>query len=610
MNQRLTGARDRVFPVFFLIVSFFYVVLVVHPAFWFHKQQTPFLVTSDFFHSYLKYPGGFSDWLSDFFMQSFYYRLKGSLVFFALAAVVSGLTWVLLQQFYKSTVNKILAMLPLLLTVTLASNYNFSLVVVVSVILVQLFLLPLLKIKAPFFALAYFSVAAILVYYVSGSGFLWAFSATSIFFMLKQKGTLKWLFPVYIIAFSFLVVWLAFSFIFPISVKQEYFHFYTDRYYYLSYQKTSVFYLYVFSLPVLLGILSGIKLTGKKDEGSVEMPIWFSYAIVALVIVGGVAGHLKSYNSDKKKITASDYYCYYNEPGRTAKASMSLKEYSFAANMNYNLSICKAGKLTEDFFKFFQISGTDALYPDYLFQSEMSFISTDFYYELGYISEARHWAYESLVNYPYSIRALQMLVKIHLITHEYKAAEKYLDVLQKGIIGQDFVKKYRPYFQDTTLINSDQEIMQKRSFIPAYKELPPAPIQRFLDLLKANPKNKTAFECMMLYYLLDGDLDNFIKHYSEVKNYFSEPVAVYEEAILMYGATKNISVKDDYNISEASINRFKKFADELRQKGENDRKAMNEMYPEFGDSYLFYFQFIFPRIVKHDYVEDDAQPPI
>jgi hypothetical protein len=255
--------------------------------------------------------------------------------------------------------------------------------------------------------------------------------------------------------------------------------------------------------------------------------------------------------------------------------------------------------------------GTDALHPDVEFQSEMSFIATDFYYNLGFITEARHWAYETLVFYPYSQRVLQNLVKIHLIMREYKAAERCLKILDNGVTSRKFVREFSPFLADTSSISSHPELAEKRSFMNPEGELNPLIEIRFQQLLEANPKNKTAYEFLMLYYLLNEQIENFLNLYANVVKYFDQPVAVYEEAILLYCAANNIQVEQQYKISDESLKRFQNFTEKLKQFGNNEKLARNSLYREFGKTYLYWLQFVYPRIVKPEIIQDKYElPPI
>jgi hypothetical protein len=476
--------------------------------------------------------------------------------------------------------------------------------VFIAISLVALFLLPLKWIANQIYFLVYFLISAVAVFYLAGSGFLWVFSISAIIVILDQSSTVGKLNIVYISLISFLIIWVNNSFVYTNNGEPGYFKLFGAKESF-DYKPGLLFYAYVFSTPLLLIIQKVIDILNHKSKKNIHS--WIIYPLVLVFLLVGYINHNQSFNSDKKKVIESDYYCYRNDINKTKNAAMSTGNYDFSANINYNLSIMKAGKLTEDFFSFYQISGTDGLYPDKRSTSKMTIIATDFYYELGDIMEAKYWALESLKNHPYSRRVLQKLVKIELITGNYNEAKKYLNMLDVEMFNEEFVTKYVAYLNDSTLLNSDAEIIEKRNFFPGFTEVPESPLVRFRGLLDANPGNKTAFECMMLYYLLSGDLEQVAGHYYLAADYFDSPVNIYEEAILMYGATNKISVADEFNISEESINRLKRFVEEVEKWGDRDRVAMNEMFFEYGDSYLFFYYFILPQISMPDYAREELK---
>jgi hypothetical protein len=155
--------------------------------------------------------------------------------------------------------------------------------------------------------------------------------------------------------------------------------------------------------------------------------------------------------------------------------------------------------------------------------------------------------------------------------------------------------------------NNNIEIIEKRSFIPAERELNPLIHRRFQELLEANSKNKSAYEYLMLYYLLDSQLESFMELYKDAGKYFNKPALIYEEAILMYGAMTKTPVISQYNISPATVSRFNDFTQTLKQYAGNERLARNFLYREYGKSYMYYLQFLYPRIIKSEIIgEDDS----
>ena len=601
-------------PGIYLVMAFLYIIFIVNPVFCFHHVQPPFILSPDFFEPYIKYPGGLSELLANLFMQSFYYKFLGPVVLFGVAFSLMWLVFKLMNCIYKRMLNVFWALIPLGFAVVLTNNYNFPFSITISMVVVLLPVLLLAKKgKSLISKLVCYTSGAVFVYYFTGSGYMLLYSILALFFSINMKEWRSLIIIAYILGFTFVIPLLASGSVFAIPVDNKYLYFFPPKLYFMAYEPSSLFYIFLLSVPVLLAIavIMARFQTGKISlKKSVPTRIVGLSAFVTILLIAFFS-HKATFNSDAKKIVATDYYCYVNHADKTARAATSLKDYSFAANLNYNLAMSKTGALNDRFFDFFQIAGTDALHPDVAFSSEMLFIAADFYYDLGYISEARHCAYESLVNYPYSPRALQNLVKIHLITGEYKAAERCLNILSKGLIDRNLVNDYSPYIKDTALIRTHEEIMEKRSFIPAEKELSPFIDQRFQELLEANDKNKRAYEYLMLYYLLDSQLDRFMELYKDAGEYFQKPVDIYEEAILMFGEMNQIPVKSQYQISPPTQARFNEFSRTVKQYEGNTKLARNNLYVTMGKSYMYYLRFIYPRIVKPEIVkESDEEPSI
>ena len=598
VDLKLSRILNKTLPGIYLLVGFLYLIFAVRPVFYFHHVQPPFLVTSDFLAGYLEDPGGISQWLALLFMQSFHSPLLGPLVFFGLALAIWSLTLKLLKRIHDLPANGLLAMIPFTLSIVLVNNYNFPFSVVIS----QFFLLLLLLLpahgKGLVGKLIYFTAGAILTWYISGTGFLLIYSLASLFFLLNRKKPASWLSLLWFPGLAFLI---------PRVAGDSYFWFFPEKPYFMSYEPSTAFYVYLLSLPFLLLLVSILPRLQKGIKiPSIKLHPAFSLILQSAGLFGlALLCHQLTFHSDAKKIVASDYYCFHNDAEKTARAATTMDNYSFAANMNYNLAISRSGNLSEKFFDFFQISGRDGLFPDVDFSPEMLFIAADFYYDLGYISEARHNAYEALVFYPHSPRAMQLLVKVHLVCGEYKAAERCLRILDKGLVSRRVVEEYMPYVGDPSLVRSNSEFMEKRSFIPAEKELSPYIDERFMDLLEANRENKLAYECLMLYYLLDAQLEPFVELYSEVGNYFKEVPGVYEEAVLTYDLMMLADSSSRHQLSQATLDRFSEFGLLAKQYESDEIKARNVLYWEMGQTYLYYLGYLYPRIVKPEIIKEE-----
>jgi hypothetical protein len=614
MDRKSSILLFSIVPATYQVLALLYIVLVIQPTLYFHHVQPPFLVSADFLESFFEHPGGPSELAANFLMQSFYSKFLGPVVLFIISLAIMWSVRVLLDVTFKNELNRILALVPFTLAILLTNNYNLPFSIIVSMVVLMLLLLILAKQgKSLAGSLILYAAGAVVLYYFSGSGWMMLFSLAALILSTRLKRWRILVFMACIVIFSSIFPRIAVHLIFPLAPGHMYLYFFPTKIYFMAYEPSGTFYLFLLAVPALLAI-AGI-MTAIQDRriipgqiGSLKVTAAAGFAALALL---AFFGHRASFRSDGRKVVASDYYCYIDDAAKTARAATTLKDYNFAANLNYNLAMSKAGTFTENYFNFFQIAGTDALHPDVEFSSEMSFITADYYYDLGYISEARHWAYESLVFYPFSPRALQILVKIHLVTGEYRAAERCLNILSEGLVNRKFVAEYTPFVKDTALVRSNRELMEKRSFIPAQGELNPFISRRFQELLEANPENKRAYEHLMLYYLLDSQLDNFMELFKESGKFFQKPVEIFEEALLMYADRNDIPVTTQYQISPVTLDRYNDFKKALKQYEGNKKMARNVLYWEMGKSYMYYLYFVFPQIIKPEIItEEDEEPPI
>ncbi|HSO84946.1 MAG TPA: DUF6057 family protein [Draconibacterium sp.] len=613
MNKTLSKIIYWGIPAGYLILSFLYIVFIIEPELIFHHVQPTFIVNTEFFRPFLRYPGGAAELTANLMMQSFYFKFAGPVVFYAIAILIGWLTYLLMQSVFKSGLNRIWALIPTILTIELANNYNFPFSVVISIAFLLSVLVLITKIgKGLISILLIYTIGAIAIYYFAGSGYLILFSISALFISPSLKRWAQAAYSIYIAAFAFLIPLLASNFLFAVSLKNQYLWFYPVKVWFRSYEPSGIFIFYLVSVPIILAVANVIAfLQNRKINLHPKSGRLISETTLAFFVVFAVAfhSHYETFSSDAKKIVEADFYCYHNQAEETAKAAATLKAYSFSANLNYNLVISKTDKITENFFGFFQIKGTEALYPDVEFASELSFIASDFYYDLGFISEARHWTYESLVFYPHSIRAMQNLVKIHLVTGEYKAAERTLNTLEKGLIGLQFVKEFRPYISDTSLIASNSELMEKRSFIPAERELNTSIEGRFRELLEANGSNKKAYEFLMLYYLLGNQPEKFTVLFNDCGKYFEKIPAVYEEALLVQAARTGQPLPADIKVSAETEKRYNSFIQKLEQYRGKTRMARNALYAEYGKTYLYFLQFVYPNIIEPEIIDNEDDYP-
>lgn len=614
MSQKEKMLLFVVLPAIFLVSAFLYIVFIVRPVLIFHHVQPPFLLDAGFFAGHTDLPGELIGLFANFLLRFFQFNFSGSVVLFSVALLTAWLVYSLLNCINRTKVNLIPALMLFSMQVILAGNYDLPFSVHLSVLAVAFCLWLFAKHRNGWRqSLAYYLAAALGVWYLCGSGYLLLFSAGALLLSMDRKTGKPLFLILFIGAFAVLFPVFAYTRLFVLPEAHKYLYFFPAEIYFKAYSPGPPFYGYVALIPAL--ILTSLLIKGvhalragfREPSLAVRSIPYLLYLLLLAVVF---LTHTHASVKDDRNIVASDYYCFVNDSRKATTAAKRVRDYSFHANFNHNLALLKSGRLSRDFFDFFQISGTDAICPDCEFLPDRSFVIADFYYHLGFITEARHWAYESLVYYPYSPRAMQMLVRVHLVTREYKAAARYLYLLKKGLTNRNFVREFMPLVKDTLLAEAHPEIVEKRGFMPAENELSPFAEQRFRELLEANTDNKSAYECLMLYYLLDDQPEKFMVLYEEAGNYFSSPVEMYEEAVLMYGEKTGTEVISRYNLSQPVIGRYHDFMAGVAGAGGSVRKARDLLFKEYGNSYMYYLKFIYPRIIKPEIIpgSDEEQP--
>src|SRR5512133_3938285 len=108
------------------MVAWWYICVFIRPELHYFLQQSAFLTDSSFFQGFARYPGGLSDYLSEFISQFFYFNTFGSLLI-VLVASAMGMTAVNLTRRIAGNVELHFGIFAaiLLLSIVLQSDYHY-----------------------------------------------------------------------------------------------------------------------------------------------------------------------------------------------------------------------------------------------------------------------------------------------------------------------------------------------------------------------------------------------------------------------------------------------------------------------------------------------------
>ena len=257
-------------------------------------------------------------------------------------------------------------------------------------------------------------------------------------------------------------------------------------------------------------------------------------------------------------------------------------------------------RLLDDMFIYPQQFGVNGIFLDGMFSSLVAIHNADFYYNLGYALETRHWATEAQMTLFRHPIVLKQLVMSYIAIGQEEAALKYLRVLAGS-------RKYREWCDhvyamlEADRAGDDPDIKFFRSNNPEVDFFAETkdPVRKLSRFYSSNHDNKMAFEFLVAGHLLKHNVGALIKLLPDFKShgYDKFPRAV-EEALMIYVARTGDPDKflSAYTISSGTLERFKDFSSlisNVESRSERMRKVS-----KYKDTYWYYILFSSPYATK------------
>ena len=255
-----------------------------------------------------------------------------------------------------------------------------------------------------------------------------------------------------------------------------------------------------------------------------------------------------------------------------------------------NLALSHTGQMANGLFHFPQI-GVEGLIPKEP-KSRLGLIqASEVAWQVGQVNAAQRFAFVGVLSAQRCVqpRLMKRLVESYLVNGEYRAAEKYIRILEASPRYRDWAKEQRALLDPAKAAQSDW-VVAKRKQLPLTDNLfdltvtYPSAIAYLVD---DHPDNQAAFEYAMAYLLIYKDLGTFM-HYMELKRQRGEAFPkAYQEAICLYFAMNaDPELFKQYPISDEVKGRFMRFMQQARSLTPVTAKA------QYGDTYYYYAQFM------------------
>ena len=588
--------------VLFLILSM--LVFVFQRYVIYYQSQLPvFLFSRPYFDEFMSYPGGMSEYLASFFRQFFVVQWIGALVSTLLIFSLSKLTVNFLSIVYDFKKLRFFYLFPLLIFAILHGYYRYDITVTVALLIVLTVVNVCLYLRdvkplARFIACV---IAGSMIFQFTGGMFLYFIFLAVLFeaTLVKAKKSGAYL-PFMLLVFGISYPYIAYKYLYNVELRSAYFQLLPDGKDFFVTMAFIAYLLFVVLASVILSFnnVLRIKRSGKVKTWRTALFFKAAYYLLFLVLFAAYNMFLKNKTDCiRLKIQYMADNRMWNEILKTAKEE----------HVNDRLSCCHinralyyTGKMGDEMFHYPQSFGVDGLFIDRYNDNKMLEGSSDVYFDLGFVNESKHWAWEAFVYLGNRPRLLKRLAMIYLINGNEKASVEFLNTLSKTLFYKKWAKKYLKIIDDKEAIGHDSLIAEKRKFMPRFDFFSdrqnPDVIMKFL--LKANRDNKMAFEYLISYYLLSNKFITFHKNLVQygVFNYFDRIPKHYQQALLVYENIigKSILEMNDFKVDNDVIMDFKGYGKIIDDYRGNLVAARRSLKVYYENTYWYYLNFVSP----------------
>jgi len=361
------------------------------------------------------------------------------------------------------------------------------------------------------------------------------------------------------------------------------------------YDTLPTIYYVILSFPILL-FLVYMGLDYALSKIRLKKPLLITVPLTVIIAYLFILFSGKSSTELEQKILQVEEAALNNEWNEFANTGMNR-----LVQFEVNRALYHTGQLLDNLFWHPQPYAENAIFLETSnFSSRGSFHMSDFYEDLGFAAETRHWATEAQMYLKRNPAILKHLVLSYLAEDKIEIALKYLNVLSASGLYREWCEEIkdivnRKQLQDNLVIASFIKNNPKVDFFDSASD----PIKELGNFYSNNPDNHIAFEFLIASYLLRHRIGDVVNHIMDFRRfgYKTLPRNV-EEAVLIYVANnrdKPIQLAG-YPISEKTQSDFTNFNKILLSK--KNRNEARNMVQGYRNTYWYYILFSSPYATK------------
>lgn len=596
-------AHWPIFSIAFLPLCFLYVWLRVQPALEYQQSCPEFLLGGSFVRAYLAYPGGLASYAAAFLAQLNIQNWLGAAVFSLLCGVIIILFRRLARVFFNLRADLLALVIPFLLLVLKDRYHAQVLLLALGIILTLLFCAAVASIPETrrFFAPATCWVAAPVLFYLAGA---WALAVFAVICCLEEMLCRKSIVGAGLCLASLLVapLWLLCEHNWEVL---QILNPWKNR---LALAVAGAAYG---CMPVLIVTASLWRFlvhapeqkpaSGHKTHpghaASERKPASArSRGLLLKIPAFGAACAMVWFALDVPAKARAQVH-YYTAMGEYDKvppiaAGIRREDLDPATEIRLQSALYHTGRLCEELFSFRNQSSWTML-PGLSVGIEACRAQSQVLLELGFVSDAEHYAHEALEVEGAKPEVLRLLASVNLLKQRPKAARIFLTVLSQVPFQRSSAAAWLRALPNDPASPDGSALTRIRSCMFTndlpHDSLPAEPLLR--QLLHRNETNRMAFEYLMAHYLTRLQTEKIIEALPafEFLGYRQLPRHI-EEAILLHEKVLNKKIElQGCKIRPETLERFQRFSLDLDRRLDQSDEGRRELTRDFGDTFWYYY---------------------
>ncbi|NMC38825.1 MAG: hypothetical protein GYA41_10925 [Bacteroidales bacterium] len=572
-------------PFFVLfVISYVFLQWFAGGIFFYQEQKSLFVFSTEYLQRHLIRPGGILKYIAAFITQGYLSGFFGALINSLIITLLSILSGSIAKRLSAgSTFSMPLTFLMPLGVMLCQYDYHFTILHSLGFLTAAcLFFLSVTSTSktSRLILIILFPV----FYFVSGSYSLLYLGMWSAYGIINYRDKDTFVYSVVQIAAALLTIIVFYNLIFfqPLKVITGYPFLFNEygKANLLLYTTSAIFITY----PALIKISS--LLNPEKHSGLIS-------ALLTVLIFGiSIFVLIRQYNPVFEGIMRTEKMFFKGGYDNIISHHERNPSSNIIEQFYYNLSLSEKGKLCDRMFFGRQDAGPMSLSLEG--NREQASRTMHYYYAIGLVNEARHLAFELMVNNGYSPENLKMLIKTELINGNFRVAARYVNVLKRTLGYRSEAAKFEKMLFNPEIVRADPELGEKMKLMPEEDFfIHTEEVINIEMLLKSHPRNRKAFEYKMARLLLEKDIIEVAKESVKMKElgYSSIPRHI-EEAIVAWASySKAVPDLNGLTVSSETNERFVNYVQAVNRFQGDKALIEKSLSKKERNTFWFYLQF-------------------